>query len=55
MKHVILAAVVLSVLLTAGSTNAAENAGSHPLENKQLRVVFDKDGLSRIHDKALGR
>jgi hypothetical protein len=55
MKHVIAAAVVLSVLLACHSVRAAENTGTHPLENKQLRVVFDEDGLLRIHDKAIGR
>ena len=55
MKHVIAAAAVLSVLLAGHSVRAAEKTGSNQLENKQLRVAFDKDGLSQIHDKALGR
>ena len=55
MKRAIAAVAVLSVLLAGRSARAAENARPRELENKQLRVVFDKQGLSQIHDKALGR
>ena len=55
MKHVIAAVAALSVLVAGRPAWAAENAVKYELKNKQLRVVFDKQGLSRIHDIALDR
>ncbi len=55
MKHAVIAAAVLSILLAGQSVQAADEPGSFTLENKQLRVSFDKVGLTRIHDKALSR
>ncbi|MDP6545753.1 MAG: hypothetical protein QGH60_17355 [Phycisphaerae bacterium] len=56
MKHTIAAMVVAFSLLSAGcSAQAVEISGPRELENKQLRVVFDQQGLTQIHDKALGR
>ncbi|MDP6633778.1 MAG: hypothetical protein QGG42_02690 [Phycisphaerae bacterium] len=55
MKHVVAAAAVLSVVLVGSSARAAEKIGRHTLDNKQLRVVFDMQGLCQIRDKTLGR
>ena len=55
MKHVIAAVAVFALLLVASQLRAAESNGPGTLENKQLRVVFDKQGLTQIHDKAIGR
>ncbi len=55
MKHAIVSAAVLSVLLASSWAQAAEGPKALVLENKLLRVEFDQSGLSRIHDKALDR
>jgi hypothetical protein len=55
MKHALIAASVLTVLIAGCSGLAAETVGANRLENKKLRVVFDKDGLAGIHDKTLDR
>ena len=55
MKHAIAAVVSFSLLMPATQLRAAETNGPGTLENRQLRVVFDTQGLRQIHDKALGR
>ena len=55
MKHAITVVAVFSLFLVVHSARSAEVVGPGKLENKQLRVVFDKQGLTQIHDKALGR
>jgi len=55
MKNVIAFAAVLAVVSAGSPARAAEKNELYKLENKQLRVAFDKDGLCRIHDKALDR